>query len=162
MSMKPCHRRDSGIAACQTRRVLKPVVISEAELDRRHGTFARLASGGRYGCACAVYEGDVAVEGDAWLGDEHWSQLQLAAAPDDIGTIVVTGSLTVRGDLCVSDRLMCAVVLGDLVARELAIFETEFYVGGDLRVERLRDRDEYLKVAGKRSVAHPDVDPDDD
>ncbi|MFY0542152.1 hypothetical protein [Nannocystis pusilla] len=142
--------------------MLKPVVISEAELDRRHGTFARLASGGRYGCACAVYEGDLTVEGDAWFGDEHWSQLQLAAAPDDIGTIVVTGSLTVRGDLCVSDRLMCAIVLGDLVARELAIFETEFYVGGDLRVDRLRDRDEYLTVAGARSVAEPAADPDDD
>ncbi|MCY1062637.1 hypothetical protein [Nannocystis sp. SCPEA4] len=139
----------------------QPVVISEQELDRRHGTRARLASGGVYGCACAVYEGDLTVDGDAWLGDEHWSQLQLAAAPQDIGTIAVTGNLIVRGELRVSDRLMCAVVLGDLVARALFIFETEFYVGGDLRVDRLQDRDDYLTVVGERVVAEPDVTGDD-
>ncbi|PCC67093.1 hypothetical protein SAMN02745121_07658 [Nannocystis exedens] len=74
--------------------MVQPIVLSEAELDRRYGTSARLASGGRYGCACAVYEDSVTVDGDGWLSDEHWSRLQLAAAPDDIGTIVVTGDLT--------------------------------------------------------------------
>jgi len=154
MSFSPCQDDDSPAGACHTARVLKPIVLSEQELDRRHGTRARLASGGDYGCACAVYEGDVTIDGDHWLGDEHWSQLQLAAAPDDIGTIVVTGDLTVRGDIRVSDRLMCAVVLGDLVAGDLSIFETELYVGGDLRVVRLHDPDQYLTVAGATHVEH--------
>lgn len=134
------------------RRVIRPLLISPEELDARHGTRARLASGGDYGCSCAVFEGDLVLDGDHWLGDEHFSQLQIGAAPRDIGTVVVTGALTVRGDIQISDRLMCFIVLGDLVARALKIYETEVYVGGDLRLERLDDRDEYLKVEGRVSV----------
>lgn len=70
----------------------------------------------------------------------------------DVGTIVFTGSVRCAGHACISDRLMCLVVLGNFTADKLSIFETEVLVGGDLEVRELEDRDDYLNVLGRREI----------
>jgi hypothetical protein len=54
--------------------------------------------------------------------------------------------------LCLSDRLMCLIVIGDFSATKLSIFETEMLVCGNLAVGELVDRDSYLKVIGKTTI----------
>jgi len=140
---------------------VKPMFLSEAELDERYGTKSKLASGGDYGCGCLVFEGDVSVDG-GWLGDAHFASLKGELPVEelrarwghaDIGTVVVTGNLRVRGDLAPSDRLMCLVVLGDLEARDVHIYETEVLVDGNAALRSLDDRDAYLTVRGKLAIA---------
>jgi hypothetical protein len=46
-----------------------------------------------------------------------------------------------------------------LEAPALSVFETEMYVGGDLVVGALTDRDEYLTVKGKRRVGDKSATP---
>lgn len=70
---------------------------------------------------------------------------------DDIGTFVFEGSLRAK-HLCVSDRLMCLIVTGDVRCERLSLFETEMLVMGSFTTKELKDPDEYLTVLGPRSV----------
>ena len=121
-------------------------LVTEAELDRRYRTATRLPSGGDYGLGCLIVPGaqPVALD-DAGIG-------RLFDEFGDIGTVLIDGDLRRGGHLLVSDRLMCLIVTGSLVAAGLSIFETEVLVGGDLQVGALRDHDDLLTVEGARSV----------
>lgn len=129
---------------------MEPRVLSEDELDREFGTKAKLESGGNYGCKCLVFDGDFEIGDAIALEDTFFYRWNDRFG--DVGTIVFTGSVRCAGEACVSDRLMCLVVLGDFVADTLSVFETEVLVAGDLKVRELKDRDEYLKVMGRREV----------
>ncbi|PZR05265.1 MAG: hypothetical protein DI536_32585 [Archangium gephyra] len=118
-------------------------VISEDELDGLYGTKARLASGGDYGCMCVVLEGDVTGEGAKFCDDAHFRALQEEA---DVGTVVVTGNLTLTGDVTLSDRLFCLVVLGDVTANVFTTSKTEVLVGGALKARTVVDADELITV----------------
>lgn len=118
-------------------------VISEDELDGLYGTKARLASGGDYGCMCVVLEGDVTGEGAKFCDDVHFRSLREEA---EVGTVVVTGNLTLTGDVTLSDRLFCLVVLGDVTAGSFTTFKTEVLVGGSLKSPTIVDRDEMITV----------------
>lgn len=123
-------------------------VITEDELDARFGTRALLASGGDYGLNVVVFEGDRS--GNIALHDDEVRAL--CAGTGDVGTIVFAGNLTSTGHLCVSDRLMCLIVTGDVVCERLSLFETEMLVMGSLTTKALKDHDEYFKVLGARTV----------
>lgn len=88
-------------------------VISEDELDGLYGTKTRLASSGDYGLMCVVLDGDVNGEGAKFCDDAHFNSLMEEA---EVGTVVVTGNLTLSGDVNLTSRLMCLVVLGDVTA----------------------------------------------
>lgn len=133
--------------------MLRPQLVSEADLDRRFQTSKLLASGGDYGCGAVVFEGDLEDEPGALLLSDEWFYTLNEQHPDDVGTVLVTGNLRSTRELFVSDRLMCLVVLGSLEAPALSIFETEVYVGGDLTVGSLVDRDGYLTVKGTRRTS---------
>ncbi len=125
-------------------------VLSEAELDQTFGTKKKLASGGDYGLNVVLLEGDHH-SGALGLDDDEIAKLR--AGVDDVGTLVIDGNLTSDGHLCVSDRLMCLVVTGNVSCARLSLFETEMLVMGSLEAKELRDPDEYLEVLGKRQVA---------
>lgn len=135
----------------------KPKVLSEDELDERLGTKALLESGGDYGLNVLLFEGDLRF-GKLGLDDDGVRALR--GGVDDVGTIVIDGDLTCDGHLCVSDRLMCLVVTGDVKCQRLSLFETEMLVMGSLDARELKDHDEYLKVVGKRKVGR-ELDGDD-
>ena len=118
-------------------------VISEDELDGLYGTKARLASGGDYGCMCVVLDGDVTGDGAKFCDDSHFQALQEEA---DIGTVVVTGNLTLDGDVSLSDRLFCLVVLGDVTVNSFATFKTEVLIGGALKAATVVDADEMITI----------------
>lgn len=129
-----------------------PSFVSEKDLNKRFGTFGFLASGGRYGCGAVLFEGDLVDERGALLFSDEWFHDLNDQHPNDVGTVLVTGNVRSKRKLFVSDRLMCLIVLGSLKAPALSIFETETWVGGDL-VGSLTDRDDYLQVKGKRTIA---------
>ena len=130
-----------------------PSFVSEADLNERFNTSKLLASKGDYGCGAVVFQGDLEDEPGSLLFDDHWFYALNTQHPDDVGTVLVTGNVRSKSELFVSDRLMCLVVLGSFEAPALSVFETEMYVGGDLTVGDLTDRDNYLTVKGTRSVA---------
>jgi hypothetical protein len=125
-------------------------LVTEAELDRRYRTAARLASGGDYGLGCLVVAGDPAGVLPVALDDEGIGQFFDEFG--DVGTILIDGDVRSARHIVVSDRLMCLVVTGSLAAPRLSIFETEVLVCGDLDVGALRDHDDLLTVMGTRSV----------
>jgi hypothetical protein len=126
----------------------KPTFVSERELHDRFHLARLLASGGRYGCGGALFEGDVVDDG--MLFYDEWFYALNEQHPNDVGIVVITGDVRAERALSVSDRLMCLVVLGSLDAPSLAVFETEVYIGGDLRVAELIDRDDQVTVKGTR------------
>ncbi len=128
---------------------MKPRIVSEEELDREFNVKARLASGGDYGCHCAVFDGDVDLSAALAFEDNWFYALNDAATPHDIGTVVFTGNVRCK-DASVSDRLMCLIVLGNLTVDRLDVFATEMLVAGDLEVGALSDRDAHLTVLGAR------------
>lgn len=127
----------------------KPRVLSEDELDEKFGTRKKLESGGDYGLNVVLLEGDHH-SGELGLDDGEFAKLR--AGIDDVGTLVIDGTLSCDGHLCVSDRLMCLIVTGNVTCARLSLFETEMLVMGSLDAKELRDPDEYLKVLGKRRV----------
>jgi hypothetical protein len=127
-------------------------VMTEDELDARFQTRSKLESGGDYGLGCLVFAGDFIDETRSHCFDDVHVRELWAAHAGDIGTIVIDGNVRCSGVMSVSDRLMCLVITGDLVTGELAIFETEVLVCGNLDVRELSDRDGYLKVLGTRRV----------
>ncbi len=124
-------------------------LISEDELDGLYGTKARLASGGDYGCMCVVLEGDVTGDGAKFCDDAHFGSLQ---EEGDVGTVVVTGNLTLRGAVSLSDRLFCLVVLGDVTAETFTTYKTEVLVGGALKAKTVVDVDERITVEDGRAA----------
>ena len=130
---------------------MKPAFTSEADLDRRYKTKSFLASGGDYGCGAVVFEGDLVDDsaGVTKLFTDEWFYDLNEQHPNDVGTILVTGDVRVAGDIYVSDRLMCLVVLGTVKAKSLHVFETEVWIGGALDVATLVDRDHYVTVASR-------------
>lgn len=117
--------------------------ISEDELDGLYGTKARLQSGGDYGCMCVVLEGDVTGEGAKFCDDSHFRSLREEA---EVGTVVVTGNLTLTGDVSLSTRLFCLVVLGDVTVNALSTWNTEVLIGGSLKANTIVDADEMITV----------------
>ncbi len=130
-----------------------PLLLREDELDRRFQTRSKLASKGDYGLGCLVFEGDYIDETNSYCFDDVHVRKLCDAYDGDIGTILIDGNVRCSGIVSVSDRLMCLVVMGNLVVTNLlAIFETEVLVCGNLEVHELDDRDSYLKVLGQRTV----------
>lgn len=122
-----------------------PTFLTERRLDERFGTAALLDSRGDYGCGCAVYDGALD-DRNGVLFDDDWFYGH-PPCPGDLGTVLVTGEVRSTRPIFVSDRLMCLVVLGDVVAPSLHLFATEMYVGGKLVVGALHDPDRLLKQA---------------
>lgn len=118
-------------------------LISEDELDGLYGTKSRLASSGDYGCMCVVLDGDVTGEGAKFGDDAHLNSLREEA---NVGTIVVTGNLTLTGDVSLTTRLLCLVVLGDVTANSFTTRKTEVLVGGALKAKTVVDADEMITV----------------
>lgn len=131
----------------------EPLLLSEVELDARYKTKGLLESGGDYGCGCALFDGDLDDDDGEMLFCDEWFHRYNDRHPNDVGTILVTGNVRSKQAISVSDRLMCLVILGSLEAPALSVFETETYVGGNLTVGELTDRNHYLTVKGKRTVA---------
>jgi hypothetical protein len=131
---------------------MTPTFVTEADLDRRYRTRQLLSSGGNYGCDCAVFDGSLDDAGDHALFSDEWLAELKGRHDGDIGTVLVTGDVTSKAALFVSDQLMCLVILGSVEAPVLAVFETEVNIGGDLRVGELRDADELVTVGGALHV----------
>lgn len=128
-----------------------PRVITEDQLDQEFQVRSKLKSGGDYGCMCLVFEGDFVSNDPVALEDNFFYGLN-SDVDGDVGTIVFTGDVTCTGHACISDRLMCLIVLGDLSAEKLSIFETEVLVCGNLEVGELNDHDDYLNVLGTSHI----------
>lgn len=120
-----------------------PRILTEAALDAEFHVKAKLASGGDYGCMCAVFDGDVVFDEPVALEDTYFYRIN-DPVKGDIGTILFTGNVTCTGHASISDRLMCLIVLGDFRAPKLSLFETEMLVCGTVEVDQLEDRDGYL------------------
>jgi hypothetical protein len=122
-------------------------LIDEAEANRRYGLATLLESGGNYGLHVVIIRGDI-VEDDLFGDDSFFYGLGF----DDVGTVVIDGDVRAR-EVNISDRLMCLVVRGSLVAERLLVHETELYVVGDLQVGWLRDVDDLITVKGSSAIA---------
>jgi hypothetical protein len=132
-----------------------PELITEKEANARFSTKTKLQSGGNYGCHVLVFKPDEAdiLSKDYWMCDDHFRALWNRYSPDhDVGTILIDGDVVLTHEASISDRLMCLVVTGNLVATKLHIFETEFAVYGDCKAEFLTDHDNYLQVHGKCDI----------
>ncbi len=129
------------------------MLLTEDELAQIADTRNLLKSRGDYGCDCLVYEGDVTAEG-YWLDDNSFRELQRQAGNRDIGTVAVLGNLAVNGKFLLSDRLMCLFVTGTVQAAEFASYETEVYIGGDLRTSGFSGQKSRVTVAGTIAEEH--------
>ena len=132
-----------------------PERLTEAEANERFRTRDRLKSHGDYGCHVLVFRADEpeVASREGWLWDEHFRSLWNTFSPDkDIGTIIIDGDVHLDAEANISDRLLCLVVTGNLIAKQFHIFETEVTVFGDCRAEFLTDHDGYLHVLGDCDV----------
>jgi hypothetical protein len=130
--------------------------VTEAGLDQEFAVHAKLESKGNYGCGCAVFDGDVTLT-ELAFEDEWFQDLTERNHPADVGTVLFSGNVHCK-DTSVSDRLMCLIIMGDLVVEgALRIFETEVLVCGNAKVGSLLDRDRRLRVLGTLTVGDPGV-----
>lgn len=124
-------------------------IVSENELNKMVNTHELLESKGDYGLSCVLFEKDMTMD-SYWLDDNSFAEIQEKAHTSDIGTIAFLGDLIVKGDMSISDRIMCVFIKGNLVVHnKLSSYETEVYIGGDLTCSKLNDPDGYILVAGK-------------
>jgi hypothetical protein len=129
-------------------------LVSEKELNSMTNTYELLESKGNYGLSCVVFEKDIMMN-ECWLDDVGFKEIQKMAKTPDVGTLAFLGNLTVKGEMSITDRIMCVFIKGNLVVDgELSTYETEVYIGGNLVCSSTNDRDKYITVAGEISFVH--------
>lgn len=126
-------------------------LISEEQLNELINTKNLLPSEGDYGLDCLYYKGDIAIEDD-WLFDQSFYEITDQFPDAEIGTIAIQGNVKVHGDLQLSDRIFCLVITGNVETENYQTFETEVYIGGNLKAKTLRDNDALTTVKGKLQV----------
>ncbi|MBW1298467.1 hypothetical protein [Aquimarina litoralis] len=126
-------------------------LVTEEQLNELINTKKLLQSEGDYGLDCIYYEGDLELEGD-WLFDDNFYNIADQFPDAEIGTIAIQGNVKVKGDLQLSDRLFCLIIIGNVEAENYQTFETEVYISGNLKAKTLRDNDSLTTIKGELQV----------
>ncbi|GAA4278317.1 hypothetical protein [Aquimarina mytili] len=126
-------------------------LVTEEELNQRINTKSLLPSEGDYGLDCLYYKGDLEID-NHWLFDDSFYEIADQFPEAEIGTIAIEGNLTIKGNLQISDRVFCLVITGNINCENYETFETEVYLGGNLKAKTFRDNDSLTTVKGELLV----------